>query len=207
MRRAVYRRGYYLAMYSGVRALWNRAHSRARPLPPPLRALCGVRLPCAGVGELALRVHARRGPMGAAVGSDHGFFSLRLVVPGVGAWTYRFLCATSHFGCGHVEVAFYEIEGVVTFYGVRNLASGNAHRLGWRQLAKRLQLTLGQEACILGALSRLLRENGFAVAHAAPRDCVDLSVDDRLVPVDAALRVRRSLQRKYQRLQTAVHGM
>ncbi len=198
---AARRRGYQLAMYTGVRALVNRTVRGARVAEPRLAALAGRRFAARGLGELVLRVHLRRR---TAPGAGLGYFSLRQAAPSVGPLAYRYFCWTSHFGCGHVEVAFRLEESAVVFLGVRNIAHANARRLGLRGLAERFRLARSREDHrVLHALAEHLRANGLAVRHAPAEACVDLLLDGRLVSDTRRSALRRALQRKYERLHAA----
>jgi len=127
--------------------------------------------------------------------------SVRQVAPAVGrmsSWYFRW---TSHFGRAHAEVAFYERAGRVTIYGVRNIASANARRLGLHGLAERLRLAGSrEEERLLGVVSEALGRAGCSVALAPPRECVELSVNERLLPPGRGARVREDLLRRYARL-------
>ena len=198
---ALHRWRYRVAMYTGLRALRNSLRSRAGCLDARLRRLDGTRLRDDGVGELCLSVHPRSHPRRSPAGGNHGLLSLRLRSPDVGRWTYRYFCATSHFGCGHVEIAFFEHDGRVTFYGVRNIARANAARLGLTRLSDRLRLRRSDEdAHVLGLVAGALARAGIAVCHAEAQECLDLAVDERLLAPSSVPRTRRSLYRKYARL-------
>ncbi|MEZ5962436.1 MAG: hypothetical protein R3F56_01195 [Planctomycetota bacterium] len=204
---AAYRHAYYLAMYSGLLALANRVQVgwRCRPLDLGLQRLHGTRVACPQLGALIVHVHSRPGPHGCRGRGNHGLFSLRQEEPGVRRWIYRLVCATSHFGCGHVEVAFFEHAGRVTFFGIRNIASANAHRLGLRRLSTRFRLArFGEEVRVMRLVTGLVGASGFAVEHASAQECVDWCVDDRLLPRECAAGVRRSLHRRYQGLCVAL---
>lgn len=198
---AVFRQWYYLAMYSGVRALINRVRSHGRYLEPRLLSLHGRRFGGGVIKEALLQVHPRRRPARAGRLGDFGLFSLRLLQPPVDSLADQYFRSTSHFGCGHVEVAFYEHQGAVTVYAIRNIAEANARRLGLVDLAARFRLSqAGEEGHVLRATRDLLEAEGFRVAHAPAQLCLDLAVDDRLLPLDAQSRAREILRRKYERL-------
>lgn len=207
LKHAAFRRLYYTAMYSGLRALRNRAGSAYCALTPRLEAMSGETLTSTRLGTLVLHVHpraCRNSPSGPA---GHGVFSLRRSDPPVGRVTYRLVCSTSHFGCGHVEVAFHERAGVVTFYGVRNIARANAQRLGLSGLSDRLRLRRSNEDVeVLRAVATRLRARGFEVRHAPAEECVRLTVDDRLVPRGRDAELRERLRRRYGRLCEAING-
>lgn len=204
MLHALYRRGYYLAMYSGVRAMANRMRSRRAQLPARLAVMDGTETVDSKLGELLVRVHGRAAPARER-GAHHGILSLRQVQPQISRWIYRLLCSTSHFGCGHVEVAFFERNGVVTLYAVRNIASANARRIGLRGLAARMRLIrAGEAARTLHCVAGLLAARGYAVQHASPEHCLALTVDERLIAAARRPSAQASLRRKYERLQLAL---
>lgn len=202
---ATYRQGYYLAMYTGVRALANLLRSRRSRLDPRLARLHGARLQDAELGALTLRVHSRRRPPGDDALVAHAMLSLQRPKPALAGWRYRALCMTSHFGCGHVEVALWEQRGVVTFYGVRNIATANARRLGFTAAADRMQLTNADEdRFVLRLLANALRDEGLEVRHASADDCIRLAVDERLIAPDRRAQAHRALRRRYERLRRAI---
>ena len=113
---------------------------------------------------------------------------------------------TSHFGCGHIEIAFYEKAGRVGFYGVRNTARSNAHRPGGLETAKKLLLVRRDEARVLiREVAPLFEEHGLVTGVAAAHECAALSVDGRLLhpdpDPDSESRALDSLRRKYEKLQ------
>jgi hypothetical protein len=127
--------------------------------------------------------------------------SVRQVAPVVGRLAYRYFCWTSHFGRAHAEVAFYEEDGKVVVYGIRNIARANARRLGLSRLAERLRLAGSrEEQRILRVASEILRRSGLDVHLAPARECVDLSVNERLLPPGHSAPVRQELLRRYTQL-------
>jgi len=136
--------------------------------------------------------------------------SLQQVRPTIGRAAYRWICWTSHLGCGHVEVAFYEEGGLVTFYAVRNMARANAVRLGCTKMAARLRLAPRHEdALVLTEVSRLLSLAGMKTRQAQPEECLRLALNRRLARGGRLGDVRRRIYRKYEKLHmqmSAVHG-
>jgi len=207
MVRSVYRGCYFLAMYSGLRAVGNRLRSAAVATTSAVSQLHGMAIASPGLGSLLVQVHFRVRPASATIDGVFGILSLKQAVPTVGRWSYRYLCATSHFGCGHLEVAFFERHGTVTFYGIRNMASANARRLGLQGLSSRLRLVrAGENEQVLALLARCLQEQGLVTKHARPQDCLALAVDDRLLPPANQAQAKRSLYRKYQKLSEVFAG-
>jgi len=190
-------------MYTGFRALVNRARSIRHVLDANIASLHGVEVTAGKLGELVFYVHPRPCPGTAADGRKHGVFSIRQQQPTVGRLLYRYFCRTSHFGCGHIEIAFYERGGEVTFYGVRNIARANACRLGLSSLSHRLQLAKRDEdVMVLRAASGILQSRGFSTRHAQADECMQLTVDDRLLHAGTHAEARISLHRKYAKLHT-----
>jgi hypothetical protein len=196
-----YRWWYYLSMYTGIRAWRNRWRSRGCGLDPRLLGLHGTRIDGEGLGEVWLWVHPRARTGSVRGDGRHGMISLQQVAPKVGRLTYAYLCLTGHFGRAHAEVAFYEEAGEVTVHGVRNIARANSHRLGLLRLAHQLRLADSrEEERVLRLVSRALRRAGFAPRLAPATECVDLSVDERLLPPGNGALVRETLRRRYARL-------
>ena len=207
LKNSAYRRCYYLGMYSGLRAFLNRTNSRALALDSKLEALNGASIFSEDLGEWAFYIHPRIRPSVASGCGNFGVFSLQLLSTNIAGWAYSFFCSTSHFGCGHFEIAFFENEGEVTYYGIRNIASANARRLGLNRLSTRFRLARsGEDVLMLHFVSRFLEEKGFVAKHATAHDCINLTVDNRLLPYGGEAKVRDSLYQKYQRLYVAINN-
>ena len=210
---ALYRYGYYVAMYGGLRAACNRLRQPRCCLHPKLQNLCRREVSVAGDSMFVARVHHHRAARGGGVPGECGMLALRLRRPPVPRWQYRALCLTSHYGDAHVEVAFYLRGDVVTFYAVRNIASGNARRLGLRAAAERLRVARTTEAArVLRGVTEAILAVGLRVDHAAPEECVALSFDERLLSGRDRAAARRHWRRRYGRLHAqfaaeAVHGL
>lgn len=199
---ALYRCLYSSAMLLGVRACVNHVQSWLCRHRTRAAALDGCLVRSSRLGDLEVFVHPRLRPAGATAPARYGLLSVRQRHPKVSPWLYRYLCLTSHFGCGHLEIAFYEKADVVTIYGVRNIARSNAHRLGLRGAADRLLLSRREEArVLLHEILPLLAEHGLAVRLAAPGECVALSVNRRLLHPASESTALGALRRKYEKLQ------
>ena len=206
LQNSAYRRWYFLSMYLGFRAFRNRASSRALTLDSKLEALSGASISSEDLGKWALHIYPRVRPSAASESGRYGLLSLQRLSPDTSGLVYSFFCSTSHFGRGHVEIAFFEHEGEVTYYGIRNIASANAHRLGLKKLSSRFRLSRsGEDALVLRFVSQILEKNGFAVKHAAAEDCIKLAVDCRLLPRGNEVKVRNMLHQKYQKLYLAIN--
>ena len=182
-------------MYTGLRALYNRARGTRRPLDPRLRAVTRVRL---GNATLRARFHARPRPRAGSPSVHFCLASLRMQEPPLAGWLYRALCATSHFGDGHVEVALYLEGDVATLYAYRNIARANARRLGLERVADRLRLRRERESRrALRVVADALTACGYSVEHAPAEECIALSTDNRLLPLTSRAATLRGLRRKY----------
>lgn len=201
LRKNVYRWGYYFAMFSGLRALTNRAIHRSSPLDSLLQELHEQRLCAEGLGEFLLYVHPRSRNCSLPGQRQHGVFSLVPIQPNVPRWAHHYFRTTSHFGSGYVEIAFYWSQERLTLYGVRNIAHANAHRLGFVNLAERLRSSANrEEQRLLLCLSCALREKGIQHEQAPAEECFQLTVDPRLVPPGQEDRFRRTFLNKYRKM-------
>lgn len=195
----LYRYGYYAAMHSGLRAAYNRARA-PRGLPDErLRRLNSVTV---GDGVLCdAWVHTRPHSTRRSKRDRHGMISLRLRRSPLPRWLYHVICATSHFGDGHFEIAFYWRDDVVTFYAIRNIAEGSARRLGLTATAERLRLTKSRESIqVLRSVAAALAAIGVRCNHASAEECIALSVDDRLLTARARSRAITHWRRRYRSL-------
>ena len=199
---ATIHRWYYLAAtYTGLRAVGNQLRSRFSPLGDRIGAIDGARLDCGELGELLVSIDPRPRPPTGSGEASFGMISLRQRVPRISRLAYRYFCLTSHFGNGHVEVAFYQEGHRVTFYGVRNIARSNARRLGLRRMADRLRLMArDEEVEVVVALARLLEGQGLATSFARADECVDLSVCRQLLHPASQVRALHCLGRMYENL-------
>ncbi|MCA9001997.1 MAG: hypothetical protein KDB61_08745 [Planctomycetes bacterium] len=186
---------YRLGMYSGLRALRNRARALAEQRPQGAHALHGMRVPLGDLGEGILAVHARPRPAGAPPEARFAMVSARQVRPTLPSLTYRYWLLTSHFGCGHVELGFYELQGRWVFFGARNMALANAVRLGLS--GKGLGHSADSSLDLIRACQTLLARNGVPTRWAEPSECARLSLHPQLVHHDQRQRVERQIKRRY----------
>ncbi len=195
----LYRWAYVVCAFTGLRAAFNRAWCRLLRGGTSVDRLQEARIQAGRCGTLRVAVHRR-----ARVGTPRfGMVSLRQERPRMNRVLYRYLCLTSHFGCGHVEVAFYEAAGQVTLYAVRNSARSHAHRLGWRRIAQRLG-SEKDDVDVVRALVERLERVGCSVRLAPARECVELALNRRLVHPRSLRRTRVALEKKYRRLPRAL---
>lgn len=200
---ALYRWAYLLCVYSGLRAAFNRARSRAGRGGSAVSRLHGATIRPRGPGAMRVFVHRGPRPRAARPGPTFGMISVRLENPCVGRLLYRYLGLTSHFGCGHFEIAFYESGGRVTVFAVRNVLRANADRLGWRDVSRRLG-SPAFDVEVVRAVVMQLERAGLTVRCAPAPECVELALDRRLVHPRSLRRTRDALERKYRRLPRAL---
>lgn len=196
----LYRAGYVISMYSGFRAVFNRLRSRWLP---PLRAAAMSRrtLVLDDGTEVTTQVHSRHASGAFPNGQRAGMISVRLVAPKIARPIYAWLCMTSHFGCGHIEIAFYEERERLVVFGVRNMLKANAWRIGLKARASKLQLCEdSDEVRVLTTVCRFLTENEFHVAFAEPSVCVQLAVDPSLLKPNKRDCTMDVIRKKYVRI-------
>ena len=192
---------YLVAMYSGIRAFINRFNNWIIVRRPKCSLMNGTHFYTENLGGLLFKVHSRRRPPLGAAKAEFGMISLCQTRPGIGRCLYWYFCQTSHFGCGHMEIAFYEYKRDITFYAVRNTARSNASRLGLNKIANDMLLVKrNEEAVIILEVAKLLETHGFQTRFAPADECVNLSLNTRLLRLGSQLKVSNTLRRKYLRL-------
>lgn len=196
----LYRGGYLLAVYTGLRAAFN--YTRSAFLPQPrMGALDGKRLHLNDLVQVSVRVHARAPAHSLPPYRRAGMISIGLASPQVPRPLYALLCMTSHFACGHIEIAFYEEPNRVVFYGIRNIIKGNADRIGCKFLLRNLQLSEHKdEIVLLRKVIQAVHDHGMETSFAAPQDCVKLSVNRLLLHPKRRDKILATLQKKYARI-------
>lgn len=187
-------------MYSGVRAVFNQIHSLI--LPTPRAAIIdGQTLQVDGFDRAKICVHARAPSKSFRSGQIAGMISIYSVAPGIPRLFYTLLRLTSHFGCGHIEIAFLEEKGRVTFFAIRNILRSNIDRLGCRRLFCNLELSNDHDEIIfLRIISQLLHTHGLNTSFASPEDCVSLAVNESLLNPETRNQTLEAMKRKYKRL-------
>ena len=195
---AAFRIGYLCAMYSGLRAVSNRIQAL---MTPPLRSASLNRMTMQLPGGETVVVAVHRRPTAPTDHRHSGMISVRLVVSHVRHPLYSLFCLTSHFGCGHIEIAFYECEGRIVLYAVRNILKSNAERIGVGRLFEAFPLQANDdEISVLQQIREVLHQQGLETSFASPDECVALAVDNRLLHPARQARARAALKRKYTRL-------
>lgn len=191
---------YLLAMYSGLRAAFNRVRSGFLEQPRS-RLLDAQALTLANGQQISLRVHARSVAKLRGDGRMAGMVSVVWAESGIHPSVYRFLQLISHFGCGHVELAFFEERGVVHFYAVRNILRSNLERIGFHRLSRRLPgSTENSEILVIKTVCQALQDHGMDVVFLPPHDCVSLAVTESLLDPKQSDRCVSALLRKYHRI-------
>lgn len=204
---AIVRSIYLFAMYTGIRAVANRALSVFLPVPRA-SAIDGATIQFDESNSFRIRVHGRIPPSpgdGSVVG---GMISVYLEHPGISRILYSFLRVSSHFGCGHIELAFHEEDCSVCVFAVRNMLRSNLHRLGCSACLRDLALgTESDEIVVLTRIFDALRMQGLSAHLAPPAECVNMAVSPRLLKPKTRDRAIKTLTRKYERIakQVPVH--
>ena len=199
---ALWQLGYLAAIYSGLRAGVNVVRSGfcVRGVEAA-RRIQGAGISSLKLGDLVVGVHSRACPPSGTDEARYGMISVRLRRPSMPRLLYRYFCLTSHFGSGHLEIAFYERGQKITFYAVRNIARSNARRLGLTKMADQLRLThYDEELELIMEAATLLERQGLVAQFAPAEECIDLAVCRRLLPPAGRARVLETLERKYERL-------
>lgn len=192
--------GYTAAMFSGVRALYNRCRNWGQP-PLRLAIFDRSRLELRGGGQATLRVHRRRLPATKPTIGPTGMLAIRLQASGLPGWLDRWMCLTSHFGSGHIELAFVESAESVIFYAVRNIAASNLARIGGqRWLGLTYAARCPDDCSVLLDVADWLGRHGVTCSLAPAQDCVDYAVNRGLVPADRWPQLRLNLEKRYTRL-------
>lgn len=196
----LFRAGYIFAMYTGIRAVFNRVRSLLLS-KPQAAILDGRKLDVEGLFQVKIRVHARVPPASLAGCDRAGMLSVWLVDSGMPWPLYGLLRRTSHFGCGHIEIAFYEEAQIITFYAVRNIVRSNAERIGCQRFLDSSGLLKdSDEVALLQTLSRTLTDHGLQTCFASPENCVAFSVNNQLLPPEKRVMIRSSLRKRYVRI-------
>lgn len=192
---------YLLAMFTGIRAAFNTVRSY---FLPKLRVaiLDGEVMDFAEYGKIRIRVNARPVPNSLESGAKTGMISLYLASPGISNLLYGFMRLTSHFGYGHVEIAFYEVQEKVTIFAIRNILRSNIERLSLRQRFDGLKLSSDDDEIIL--LKRILgklNSLGLTTTFAPPEECVSLAISQSLLIPGKQAAAIVALRRKYKRIE------
>lgn len=204
---AIVRSVYLFVMYTGIRALANRVRCVFLPMPRAA-VIDGAIIQLDESVSCRVRVHARTHPGTSAGARVGGMISVYLEHPGIPRWLYSLLCVTSHFGCGHMELAFCEEDRSVCVFAVRNMLRSSLDRIGCSTWFRNLLLlTERDEIVVLVRILDDLRSRGLNPYLASPAECVNLAVSPWLLRPTRRARAITALTRKYERMarQVALH--
>lgn len=197
---AIVRSVYVIAMYTGFRAVANRARSVFLPVPRSA-VIDGATIQFDESASVSVRVHARIPPTPGGEELAAGMISVYLQQPGIPRGVYSLLRVSSHFGCGHIELAFVEENSTVCVYAVRNMLRSNLHRVGCGGCFRDLPLgTETDEAIVLARIFDELRRHGLIACLASPAECVNLAMSPRLLRPETRDRAIKTLTSKYERM-------
>jgi hypothetical protein len=191
---------YFVAMYTGCRAMFNRWRCLGRPRLRVAKLDRAV-LMLARREPAVMRVHSRPISLTKRVVGETGMIAVYLKSPGISSLAYRLLRLTSHFGDGHIELAFVEDSTGVTFYAIRNILRSNLERFGGQVYFRGLKLGRERdEWLVLLSVIEALESCGIRVAFAPPAECVALAVNKSLVSSETQARAAVALERKYKKV-------
>lgn len=201
------RLSYGIGRYTGLRAILNKQRVRGLALPDHARVWSGRTLMIPGLGPMSLELHPRRSPLDQAATRLFFMLSARMAQPKIAAWRYAYLLRTSHFGCGHIELACYEEHGVWAVHGIRNIAADTAQVVGWSRTARALRTSAGpSDADFLRCFFKALRASGLEARLLPALECVQLSVNPELLPATDRPRRMQALVRRYEGLHEELAG-
>ncbi|MDF1838490.1 MAG: hypothetical protein P1V35_11530 [Planctomycetota bacterium] len=192
---------YRTCMWTGLRALYNRGRAMGRVLPECAGPLQGKVVQIRGLGPVRLAVHPRPRLGGEPDTRHFVMLSGQQVSPRLSPWAYRYLLATTHFGCGHLEIGFFVENGEWFFCGARNMGFANALRLDKSWLPA---TALGDQDSTIAEFTRealqALGALGVRASLSPPEECVRLSVQPRWIPRPQQTRFLRQIHKRYERL-------
>ncbi|MBL4771504.1 MAG: hypothetical protein JKY61_10275, partial [Planctomycetes bacterium] len=169
--------------------------------PKTTALLHGATLEIPGLGPMRLAVHPRPTPKGEDPHRNFAIISARQLNRKTQRLAYAYLLCTSHFCCGHLELACYEKNGALTFFGVRNMVLANASRFTGHALKiKQLGTAESTPTDFARACQSALTTLGIPTTWTSPAECVRLSVQPNLIPPADCIRVQRNLTARYERL-------
>lgn len=191
---------YLLVMYSGMRAGTNRVRSLFLPALHA-SAIDGAILQVDGSSTVQVRVHARPCVRISGETRNCGMISVSLKDPRLPRMLYSLMRLSSHFGCGHVELAFYENGNGVCVFAVRNMLRSNLDRIGFGSSLGKLPLwNERDEIAILAHVLNELREQKLDARLSSPEESVRLAVSRWLLNPKTRERSLAALTRRYQRI-------
>lgn len=198
----MYRLLFLLAVYSGLRAVYNRF--RCLRLRAPLAsAIDGETIRLRNHEPCRIRVHARKNRMPGTADAS-GMISVAVCNPGISKLVYGFYLGTSHFGFGHIEIAFFERDGVTVLFAVRNIIRSNVERFGGKTPKGLKLLNERDELSAVRAVVHELELRGLGVVFAEPETCVAMAVSPNLISPNRREAAIKALTKKYRRINKAL---
>ena len=187
-------------MYTGARALLNLLLS-TRYDPGRASVLEGRSLTLPDLGKACIRVHGRARPAQGRSEAKYGMISLSLQNPGVNHFLYRIIRLTSHFGCGHLEMAFVDSGEGMEIYAIRNILKSNISRVHLERFFGSLKNFRDRDElrALIGVISEL-ESLGIDCRLAHPSKCCRLAVSPVLLNSGTRDIALATLHRKYERL-------
>ena len=128
-----------------------------------------------------------------------------LLAPGIPKPLYRLLRLTSHFGTGHIEMAFYEDGETVVFFAVRNILRSNINRLGVGRYFRNLPFnTNDDEIMAIQGIFQALGSRGVEGIFAPPEVCIELAISNSLLNQKTRDQTFKSMMRRYKRIERQI---
>ena len=188
------------AVYSGLRALFNLLLS-IRYDPGRVSCLDDVVVNLDDSGLARIRVHGKGRPANGCFSAKYGMISLKLINSGVNPFLYRILRLMSHFGCGHIELAYMDKDDGIEIYAVRNILKANISRLRLSQIFSSLKpITTEDEHRVISKTISILGNRGINCRLATPFECCRMSISPRLLNPKTESLTKDLLLRKYERI-------
>lgn len=152
-------------------------------------------------GLVRIRVHGKKRPANGLFSAKYGMISIELVYSGIHPFLDRILLLTSHFGCGHLEMAYMDKNDRLEIYAVRNIAKANVSRFRLGKIFSSLKLiTMKEEHLVLSKILSVLSNRGMSCGMASPHECCRLAISPGLLKSKTERITREWLLRKYQRI-------
>ncbi len=191
-------------MYTGVRAAVNQIRGFFLPRMQ-VSVLHGNTLPLNSSNEVKICVNARLPSKRLGVGAKAGMVSTYLLCPGIPKPLYWLLRLTSHFGTGHIEMAFYEDDEFVVFFAIRNILRSNLDRLGMRKQFRNLKFNSNDDEIVaIQAIFQALGSRGIKTRFAPPEECIELAIDKSLLNQTTRDQTIESMMRRYKRIKRQI---
>lgn len=191
---------FLIYVYSGMRSAFNL--TRSFFLQKTGLCLIDRQIILLDENNLAtIRVHSRPVPKSVEQGSSAGMISVFLHSPGITRFNYALFRLTSHFGLGHIEIAFYEDRGAIVIFAIRNMLQANIDRIGLTRFFADLKLTSrDDEIMVLQQIVDLLGSHGKTFSFALPENCVKLAVHPALLNPETERRNKEAIRSNYKRV-------